>query len=354
MSWGTLGHFASPWALTLLLPVAFVAWRMLRRPRRSSAIPFAPAASIPRASSWRTACARCVPYLAIVGAALLVIAAARPQRVFSRERKTSDAIAIAMVVDVSGSMRGLDLTEGDPLSPDAKDRLDVVKDRFAEFIARRPDDLIALVAFGGYATTRSPLTADHDALLQILKATTIPGEGDGQDDGQLAQDELLTAIGDGLATACARLKDAEPKTRIIVLLSDGVSNAGVFTPDFAADVAKGLGIKVYAIGVGTKNGQTPFRSRDMLGRPSIVYGRTEFDDAELMSIASKTGGRYFNVRDNDGFKAAMEDIDKLETTEVSRYVYRRYDERYAPFLASGAALIALAALLGVVSMRRPF
>lgn len=354
MTSGLTLHFAAPWAFALLLPVAFAAWRMFRRPRRRAALPFAPAASVPWTTSWRVAAARCVPWMATLGAAFLVVAAARPQRVFSRDRKTSDAIAIAMVVDVSDSMHGLDLTEGDPLAPDAKDRLDVVKERFAEFIAKRPDDLIALVAFGGYATTRSPLTADHDALLQILKATTIPGEGSDGADGQLAQDELMTAIGDGLTTACARLKDAEPKTRIIVLLSDGVSNTGVFTPDFAADVAKGLGIKVYTIGVGTKNGKTPFRGRDMFGRPAVVYGRTEFDEEGLMSIAAKTGGKYFNVRDNDGFKAAMDDIDKLEKTEVSRYVYRRYDERYAPFLVSGAALASLAAILGVFAMRRPF
>lgn len=347
--------FAAPWAFALLIPLAFAAWRMLRRQARRGAIPFAPCSRIPRrAPSWRAVAARCVPFAAIAGLLLLVIAAARPQRVFTRERKTSDAIAIAMVVDVSGSMRALDLAKGDLMAPDAQDRLDVVKECFGEFISKRPDDLIALIAFGGYATTRSPLTADHDALLQILKATTIPGESDDGRDGQAINDELLTAIGDGLTTACARLKDAETKTRIIVLLSDGVSNTGIFTPDFAAGVAKGLGIKVYTIGVGSKNARTPFRTRDMFGRTAIGYGTTEFNDEELKAIAAKTGGRYFNVRDSEGFKAAMDDIDKLETTEVTRYVYSRRDERYAPFLASGAALSALAALLGIVATRRPF
>ncbi len=347
-------RLAAPWALLLFLPLAFAAWRMLRRSRVATAIPFAPMGRLPvRTAGWRSAIVRVVPWLFIAGAALLIIAAARPQGTFARERKTSEAIAIAMVVDVSGSMEALDLTRGDPSDSDAQNRLDVVKECFGEFISHRPDDLIALVAFGGYATTRSPLTADHEALLQILKATTIPGQEFDEQGRPVSQEELLTAVGDGLTTACARLKDAEPKTRIIVLLSDGVSNTGVFTPDFAADVAKGLGIKVYTIGVGSNGANTPFRVRDAFGRTRIAYGQTEFNDTELRSIASKTGGKYFNVRDNEGFQAAMEDIDKLEKTEVTRTVYTHYRERYLPFLALGALAVALAVFANILVIHRP-
>ncbi len=347
-------RLATPWALLLLLPLALAAWRMLRRGRVATAIPFVPMSRLPiRTAGWRGTLVRVVPWLFIVGAALLIVAAARPRGTFARERKNTEAIAIAMVVDVSGSMEALDLTRGNPADSDAQTRLDVVKECFGNFIAHRPDDLIALVAFGGYATTRSPLTADHEALLQILRATTIPGrEFDGQG-RPVSQEELLTAVGDGLTTACARLKDAEPKTRIIVLLSDGASNTGVFTPDFAADIAKGLGIKVYAIGVGSDGASAPFRVRDAFGRTRIAYGQTEFNDTELRSIASKTGGKYFNVRDNDGFQAAMEDIDKLEKTEVIRTVYTHYRERYQPFLALGALAVALAVFAHVLVIHRP-
>ena len=347
-------RLATPWALLLLLPLAFAAWRMLRRSRVASAIPFAPMSRLPiRTAGWRGALVRAVPWLFIGGAALLIIAAARPQGSFSRERKSTDAIAIAMVVDVSGSMEALDLTRGNPADANAQNRLDVVKECFGEFIEKRPDDLIALIAFGGYATTRSPLTADHEALLQILKATTIPGMEYDEQGRPVSQEELLTAVGDGLTTACARLKDAEPKTRIIVLLSDGVSNTGVFTPDFAADVAKGLGIKVYTIGVGSNSGNAPFRVRDAFGRTRVVYGQTEFNDAELRAIATKTGGKYFNVRDNAGFKVAMADIDKLETTKVTRMVYTHYQERYLPFLVLGAFAVALAILANILVIHRP-
>ena len=347
-------RLATPWVLLLFIPLAFAAWRMLRRSRVASAIPFAPMGRLPlRTAGWRGAVVRLMPWLFTAGAALLIVAAARPQGSFSRERKTSDAIAIAMVVDVSGSMEALDLAKGDPSASDAQNRLDVVKECFGEFISKRPDDLVALIAFGGYATTRSPLTADHEALLQILKATTIPGREFDAEGRPVSQEELLTAVGDGLTTACARLKDAEPKTRIIVLLTDGVSNTGVFTPDFAADVAKGLGIKVYTIGVGSNGANAPFRVRDAFGRPRIAYGQTEFNDTELRAIAEKTGGKYFNVRDNAGFKAAMADIDKLETTRITRMIYTHYNERYMPFLALGALAVAAAVLLNTSILHRP-
>lgn len=347
-------RFAAPLALLFLLPLAFAAWRMLRRSKTVTAVPFAPMRRLPvHTAGWRGMAVRAMPYLFVFGAALLVIAAARPQSCFSKEKKTSDAIAIAMVVDVSGSMEALDLTKGNPEDRDAQTRLDVVKECFGNFIAERPDDLIALVAFGGYATTRSPLTADHEALLQILKGTVIPG-GEYDDQGRpVSQEELLTAVGDGLTTACARLQNAEPKTRIIVLLSDGVSNTGVFTPDFAADVAKGLGIKVYTIGVGSNTGRAPFRTRDMLGRTVVAYGQTEFNDTELRNISMKTGGKYFNVTDNAGFKKTMEEINKLETTKVTRNVYRHYNERYLPFLVVGALATVFAVLANIFIIHRP-
>lgn len=347
-------RFAAPWAFLLLLPLAFAAWRMLRRRKTVVAIPFAPVHRLPvRTAGWRGFLARVMPYFFIAGAVLLTVAAARPQSCFTRERKTTDAIAIAMVVDVSGSMEALDLTKGDPTAADAQTRLDVVKECFGDFIAERPDDLIALIAFGGYATTRSPLTADHEALLQILKATAIPGTEYDAEGAPVSQEELLTAVGDGLTTACARLENAEPKSKIIVLLSDGVSNTGVFTPDFAADVAKGLGIKVYTIGVGSNSGQAPFRVKDAFGRTRVAYGQTEFNDTELKNIAEKTGGRYFNVRDNEAFRAAMDDIDKLETTKVTRNVYNNYSERYLPFLVAGALAACLALLVNTFILNRP-
>ncbi len=346
-------RFASPFAFLLLLPLAFAAWRLFRRSRAVVALPFAPMHRLPqRSAGWRSAVARATPWLFLAGGLALVVAAARPQSFFARERRSVDAIAIAMAVDVSGSMEALDLTSGRPEDPGAQTRLDVVKTTFADFIAERPDDLIALIAFGGYASTRSPLTADHDALLQILKATTIPKPDFDEQGRQISSEELLTAIGDGLTTACARLQDAEPKTKIVVLLTDGISNTGICTPERAAEIASKLGIKVYCIGVGT-TGRAPFKVRDGFGRDVIALGEVAINEPQLKGIAETTGGRYFNVRDQKGFRAAMEEINKLETTRVTRNVYNHYNERFAPFLFAGAALVLLAVLANSLILRRP-
>lgn len=345
-------RFATPLAFLLLLPWGFGLWRLLRRGARRALL-FAPMHRLPaRTAGWRSLAARLLPGVFAAGALLLIVAAARPQTFFTRERRTVDALAIAMSVDVSGSMEALDLSEGTPTGPNAQTRLDVVKRMFARFIEQRPDDLIALIAFGGYATTRSPLTADHGALLQILKATSIPKSEFDEQGRAVSQEELLTAIGDGLATACARLQDAEPKTRIVVLLSDGESNTGIITPEQAADAAAKLGIRVYTIGVGT-TGRAPFRTRDAFGREVIGYGEVRLNEAQLKQIAEKTSGRYFNVRDTAGFRGAMDAIHALETTRIDRNVYNQYNERFLPFLALGALLAALGVLGNLYVVGRP-
>ena len=345
-------RFATPLAFLLLLPWGFALWRLFRRgPRR--ALLFAPMHRLPlRTAGWRSVAARLLPALFALGALLLVVAAARPQTFFARERRTVDALAIAMAVDVSGSMEALDLTEGTPTGPNAQTRLDVVKSAFGRFIRQRPDDLIALVAFGGYASTRSPLTADHAALLQILKATSIPRNAVDEQGRTVSQEELLTAIGDGLATACARLQDAEPKTRIVVLLSDGESNTGIITPETAAETAAKLGFRVYTIGVGS-TGRAPFRVRDEFGREQIGYGEVTLNETQLRQIAEKTSGRYFNVRDAEGFRRAMDAINDLETTRITRNVYNQYNEKYLPFMALGTLLAAGSVLLNLFIVQRP-
>jgi Ca-activated chloride channel family protein len=345
-------RFATPYAFLLLIPWGIAAWRLFRRGARSALL-FAPMHRLPaRTAGWRSVVARLLPMIFVLGAGLLIVAAARPQTFFARERRTVDALAIAMAVDVSGSMEALDLTEGTPTGANAQTRLDVVKTMFARFIEQRPDDLIALIAFGGYASTRSPLTADHPALLQILKATSIPKSEFDEQGRAVSQEELLTAIGDGLATACARLQDAEPRTRVVVLLSDGESNTGIITPEQAAETAAKLGFRVYTIGVGT-TGRAPFKTRDAFGREVVGYAEVRLNEVQLKLIAEKTSGRYFNVRDTAGFKEALDAINALETTRISRNVYNQYDEKFLPFLALGALLTTLSVLLNLFIVQRP-
>ena len=152
--------------------------------------------------------------------------------------------------------------------------------------------------------------------------------------------------------ALARLKNAEPKSKIAILLSDGMSNAGVVEPDQAAAAAEKLGVRVYTIGVGTHSRRTPFRAKDMFGRMSIAYADVSFDESQLKSIAKKTGGRYFAVRDSEGLKAALEEIDSLEKTPLDQTVYQRWREFFAPFLLVGALMLVLALSLQMSASRR--
>lgn len=333
--------FSAPLAFLLLLPLGVVAWRLYRKGRHTGLL-FSGVDRLPRVTAgWRAYAASVAPPLFLAGALLLIIAAARPRSVLSKERKSVNAIAIGMVVDVSESMKALDLAPAGR----RKTRLDVVKEMFRRFVEKRPDDLISLVTFGGYASTRSPLTADHEALLHCLQGVEIPPrDGDGQ--------ELMTAIGDGLATGVARLTDAEPKTRILILLSDGESNTGIITPEQAADAAAKLAMRVYTIGVGSHNARTPFPVVDDFGRERIVYANTTFDETQLKAIAEKTGGRYFAVGDSDGLKASLDEIDSLEKTEIDRQVFHHYDEHFVPFLLWGAGLAVLALCLNIHFIRR--
>ena len=342
-------NFAWPWCFLLAVPLGVAAWRMLRRGRKAG-IRFSTVRRLPaKTAGWRARLAELAPWVFLLGAALLVVAAARPREPLSNERRSVDAIAIAMTVDVCGSMEALDLT---PRGSKYRTRLDVVKELFAKFVDARPDDLIGFITFGGYASARTPLTADHEAVRHVLKGVEVPSISYDAQGNPIDPDETLTAVGDGLATALARLRNASVKTKIVILLSDGVSNTGAVEPDDAAAAAAKLGIRVYTIGVGTNSRRTPFFQRDAFGRQVIAYADISFDESQLKSIAKKTGGRYFAVRDPEGLKAALEEIDSLEKTPLDQTVYQRWREFFAPFLLVGALLLVLAVSLQMSASRR--
>ena len=344
--------FANPLMLLFFVPIAVAAWRLLRRGRRSG-IRFSAVGRLPvKAAGWRAQLAALTPFILLAGLSLLTIAAARPRASLAHAKKSVDAIAIAMTVDVSGSMDALDLTpKGERFSRETT-RLAVVKKLFAEFVGKRPDDLIGLVTFGGYASTRSPLTADHEALLNVLKGVEIPSSAYDANGRRIGEEESLTAIGDGLATALARLKDAAPKTKIAILLSDGVNKTGAVEPEEAAAAAAKMGIKVYVIGVGTKARRTPFFNQDMFGRTFVDYANMQFDEKQLRSIAKKTGGMYFPVNDRDSLEKALEEIDQLETTQLDADVYNRWNEHFTSFLLLGAIFVLLSVSLSMSASRR--
>lgn len=347
-------RFADPYYFLLILPLAAATGFVYRR-RIRSAMLFSPLHRIGNARpGWRVYGSYFLPALFLAGLLLSIFALARPQTVFSRSRRTADVIAIAMVVDVSGSMEALDMSDTDPLTRRIvreRTRLDAVKDMFTEFVSLRPDDLIGLITFGGYASTRVPLTTDHDALQHVLKGVDIPKASQDRQGQIVNQEELLTAIGDALATACARLQEAETKSRIVVLLSDGESNTGIIKPEDAIQAAKELGFKVYTIGVGS-SGRAPFRGRDLFGRDTIQYAQVALDEALLRRAANETGGRYFNVRDPKGLERALEEINTLEKTQVERDVYHQYNELFPWFLVPALVLLVAGTGMNVAVARR--
>ena len=334
--------FASPWMFAFLLPLGFAAWRLLRRARKSGVRFSAVGRIAPGAAGWRSAVAAASPYVMLAALVLLTVASARPRSPLGSDKKTVDAIAIEMVVDVSGSMNALDLTpKGAHFSVDTT-RLAVVKNLFAEFVGKRRDDLIGLVTFGGYASVRVPLTADHETLLHVLEGVEIP----------VAGEEQQTAIGDGLAMAVSRIKDAKPKSKVVILLSDGECNTGAVKPAEAAEAAKKLGVKAYVIGVGSKARNTPVLVLNGFGGPMVQYGDMMFDEKQLKSIAETTGGMYFSVNDRNSLAKALEEIDKLETTRIEADVYGRWEEHFPVFLLLGALLVLIASSLSMISVRR--
>ncbi len=342
-----MNALASPLALLLFVPWCLCAWRALRRAKRPAALPFPALRELPRTITWRRRAAALPAPMLLAASALAIVALARPQKQSrAQPSSTRQSIAIEMAIDVSGSMCALDMaTESAP----HKTRLDVVKETFRQFVERRPDDLVGLVAFGGFATTRAPLTFDHDALFRVLDATSIPGE----DGVPASEEETMTAIGDGLALACARLRAASNVvSRVAVLLSDGESNAGIATPLEAAEMAAADGVRVYTIGVGRNSrGNVPGITRMPDGSAQMVWVNARLDDRVLKAIAAKTGGRYFAVGSRDALDQALAEIDELEKTSLEDAPRRRADERFEPFLGASLALAALALCLAPASRR---
>ena len=329
-------------AALLALPVFFLSRRSPGR------VLFSSFQVLPtEASTWRTRLEWVPDLLVALAVVGLSVALAGPRigERFSRVEK--EGIAIMMVVDTSGSMQALDLSTSDQ----EKTRLQAVQDVFDEFVlggggalAGRPDDAIGLVSFAGYADTACPLTLDHENLVAIARNLNIV----------TSQAEDGTAIGDALGLAVERLRESTAQSRIALLLTDGVHNAGVESPVAAAELARSQGIKVYTIGAGT-TGLAPVRVKDpFTGRPTLRSMPVEVDEETLKEVAERTGGRFFRATDAAGLTAVYEEIDRLERTRIAEDRYRQYHEYFAIPLALGLLLALLSWVLrGTVFARVP-
>ena len=349
-------RFHDPWWLLLLLPVLAGGIRMVRR-ERASAVTYSSVAllkQLPVTLAQRLR--RCLPWLRLVGVSLIVVGIARPQ--FGREefRVRTEGIAIEMCIDRSGSMQAMDF----PVDGERVSRLDAVKHVFRQFVSGegdfdgRRDDIIGVVAFGGFADAKCPPTLDHQALLEILQTVKIPeAMYDRQGrviNERLLQEEQATAIGDAVAVAVDRLRSVEAKSKVILLLSDGENTAGVNSPVDAAEAAKAFGIRIYTIGVGS-NGTAPFPSVDVFGRRVLTPQPVRLDEATLRELASITDGRYFNAQDTTALADVYEQIDQLEKTETEGQVYTDYREYFQTLMLPGMACVLLELVLSATRFR---
>lgn len=334
-------ELAHPLWLTAILALPLL-WWLLSRP--SSVLLYSSAKLLAGHSrSWRQRLVQLPKILAVLGVACLIIALARPRTPDADTRISRQGIAIMMVVDRSSSMNARDLVPEDR----SINRLDVVQDVFVDFVlgedgtGGRVDDLVGLIGFAGYADSICPLTLDHANLTTLASDLSIVTQ----------QNEDGTAVGDALGLAVERLRRSKAKSRVAILLTDGVSNAGVIQPRKAAELAKQFDIKVYCIGAGT-NGVAPIPMQDFTGR--VVLGEMEvrIDEDTLKEVADLTGGKYFRATDADSLASVYEQIDTLERTEVTEQRFLLYTEHFPTWLQIGGGLLAISALARSTLFRR--
>ncbi len=329
-----------PWFLLAALAALPIYFWARRPPGR---LTFSSLRLLPARPTWRARTSTVPAALLALGAVGLAVALAGPRIPDRRGVLKREGIAIMMVVDVSGSMRALDLSTGG----EERTRLDAVIDVFDDFVlgdkglTGRPNDAIGLISFAGYADTRSPLTLDHDNLVAITRSLEIVRD----------RDEDGTAMGDGLGLAVERLRESKARSRVAILLTDGVNNAGVNPPLDAAKLAKKYGIKVYTIGTGT-NGLAPIRVEDPItGRSYLRQTMVEIDEETMRAIADQTGGAYFRATDAAGLRQVYQQIDQLERSEIAGQKWREYREEFALPLGLGLLLVVLG-LVGEATLWR--
>ena len=267
--------------------------------------------------------------LRIAALSLIIIAIARPRSSSKLDKVQSEGIDIMLTMDVSTSMLARDFTP---------DRISAAKDIAIEFISQRPSDRMGIVVFAGESYTQCPLTTDRATLINLMKEVSTNLLEDG------------TAIGNGLATAVARLKDSDAKSRVVILLTDGVNNSGEIAPETAADIAKTYGISVYAIGVGA-NGEAPYPVMTPWG-VDIQKVKVEIDEQLLTNIANETGGRYFRATDNTKLAEIYSEIGKMEKTRTTIDSFPVYKELFVGYAVAALICLMLELLLNVFVIRR--
>ena len=330
-------EFKNFWIL-LLIPFALGIVYIVKRKQKPASFQFSDTrlvADVPL--SWKVRFLALPFILRLSILVLFIVALAGPRSVLEETVYKTEGIDIVLTIDASFSMAAEDFfDEGDRIN-----RLEIVKKVVEDFIDHRPHDRLGLVIFGVQAYTACPLTSDHSWLKENLKRVDL-GVVDGRG----------TAVGSAIASSVARLKSSKAKSKAMILLTDGVNNAGELDPIAAARLAEALHFKIYTIGAGTK-GMVPVPVRDAIGRElRDAFGRKVYDQAfvdldeeTLKSVAQMTGGRYFRASDTESLKEVYQQIDTLEKVQIEQYGYRQYKELFPVFLSMALGILLLEILL---------
>lgn len=326
-------RLAYPWlalGLALVPAIIYSYWRDRRRHRPTLTYSHLRPLQSLRPSVW-VRLSELPFFLRMTALSLGLFALARPQAGARGEEVITEGIDILLTIDVSSSMKTEDFKP--------KNRLNVAKQVVADFIEARPNDRLGLVVFAAHAVTKCPLTTDHDVLATLLEDVQIGAIEDG------------TAIGTAIATSVNRLRDSRAKSRIIILLTDGVNNRGEIDPLTAADLAKTFGIKIYTVGAG-REGYAPFPFEDPLYGTIYQQVLVEIDEKSLQEIAARTGGRYFRAQDAEELRKIYQEIDTLEKTKIEQKQYTRYTELAPYFMTLALGLLLAETGLGRTRLAR--
>lgn len=329
-------HFRDPIFLALLLLVPLLAvWRL--KFSRPVTVKFSALEALRAALPKHGGRLRYVPLaLRCAAIALAAVGLARPLKGIARTKVYTEGIDIILAIDVSSTMDARDMTRDLKIN-----RLDVVKGVVKKFIPERKNDRIGVVAFARYAYTQTPLTLDHDILVDLVERLKTVPRGGGEDG---------TAIGSAIITGVARLKELKAKSKVIILLTDGMNNFGEINPEGAAKLAKQLKIKIYTIGAGTK-GMAPYPV-EMFGRVTMAGIPVDIDEDTLRRVAETTGGQYYRAQDERALQEIYDRINKMERVKIEEEKYMEYRELF-PFFAVPALLLLLAEIVvGQTLVRR--
>lgn len=312
------------WLFTLI-PFA-IAWYVWKRNQQTATLKVSSIKGFQTTNSWLPKLKPVLFVLRILTLSLIITALARPRTVdISNKTKTTRGIDIVMAIDVSGSMLARDLKPN---------RLESLKKVAADFVKDRPNDRFGIVVYAAESYTKTPVTSDKSIVLEAIRGIKYDN---------IIQDG--TGIGMGLATAVNRLKDSKAKSRVIILLTDGVNNSGFIEPETAADIAKEYGLKVYTIGIGTNgNAESPYAYAPN-GKLLYQMMPVEIDEQLMKNIALKTDGKYFRATSNSKLQEIYEEINKLETTEIEEQKFYNYDEKFRPLIWLAGLLLLLEILL---------